>query len=63
MAEQRLADMLEEHPDAKAELRALVEEIQEALPAGTVSAADHARRHPEVVNVGGRAHLSSALPI
>jgi len=45
MAEQRLADMLEEHPDAKAELRALVEEIQAALPAGTVSAADHARRH------------------
>jgi hypothetical protein len=37
MAEQRLADMLEEHPDAKAELRTLVEEIQEALPAGTLS--------------------------
>jgi hypothetical protein len=38
----RLADLLEEHPDAEVDLRALVREIQEALPAGMVSAADHA---------------------
>ena len=38
----RLADLLEEHSDAEADLRALVQQIQAALPAGTVSAADHA---------------------
>jgi hypothetical protein len=38
----RLADLLEEHPDAEAELRALVEEIRAMLPAGSVSGADHA---------------------
>jgi hypothetical protein len=37
----RLADLLEENPDAEAELRALVREIQEQLPAG-VASADHA---------------------
>jgi len=38
----RLADLLEENPDAEAELQALVREIQAQLPAGVVSAADHA---------------------
>jgi hypothetical protein len=38
----RLADLLEEDPGVEAELRALVQEIQAALPAGVVSAADHA---------------------
>jgi hypothetical protein len=38
----RLADLLEEDPDAEAELRALVQQIQAALPIGTVAAADHA---------------------
>jgi hypothetical protein len=38
----RLADLLEEHPDAEADLGALVQEIQAALPAGVVSAEDHA---------------------
>lgn len=38
----RLADLLEEDPDAEADLRALVRQIQQALPAGVVSAADHA---------------------
>jgi hypothetical protein len=38
----RLADLLEENPGAEADLRALVQEIQAALPAGVVSAADHA---------------------
>jgi hypothetical protein len=37
----RLLDLLEEHPDAVADLRALVEQIQAQLPAGTVSAAGH----------------------
>jgi hypothetical protein len=37
----RLADLLEEDPDAEADLRALVEQVQAELPAGMVSAADH----------------------
>lgn len=37
----RLADLLEEDPDTETELRALVEQIQDALPTGVVSAADH----------------------
>ncbi len=37
----RLSDLLEENPDAEAELRALVEEIQALLPSGAVSAAGH----------------------
>ena len=38
----RLADLLEEDPGVEADLRALVREIQARLPAGMVSAADHA---------------------
>lgn len=38
----RLTDLLEEDPGAEAELRSLVEEIRAQLPAGVVSAADHA---------------------
>ena len=38
----RMRDLLEEDPGVEADLRALVEEIQAHLPAGTVSAADHA---------------------
>jgi hypothetical protein len=38
----RLADLLEEDPGVEADLRALLQEIQAALPAGMVSAADHA---------------------
>jgi len=37
----RLADLLEEAPGVEADLRALVQEIQAALPASAVSAADH----------------------
>jgi hypothetical protein len=37
----RLADLLEEHPDAEADLRTLVEQIQAQLPAGMVTAVDH----------------------
>jgi hypothetical protein len=47
----RLADLLEEHPDAEADLRALVEEVQAALPAGTVSASDHAVAAGRDVNI------------
>jgi hypothetical protein len=47
----RLADLLEEHPEAEAELRALVQQIQTALPAGMVSAADHAVAAGRDVNI------------
>ena len=40
--EGRFADLLDEDPGVEADLRALVEEIQAQLPAGMVSAADHA---------------------
>src|SRR5262245_14107247 len=38
----RLADLLEEHPYAEAELRALVQQIRATLSAEMVSATDHA---------------------
>ena len=38
----RLADLLEEDPGVEADLRTLVQEIQAQLPAGMVSATDHA---------------------
>jgi hypothetical protein len=47
----RLADLLDEHPDAEADLRGLVKEIQAALPAGMVSAADHAVAAGRDVNI------------
>jgi hypothetical protein len=47
----RLADLLEEHPDAEADLRALMQQIQAALPAGMVSAADHAVAAGRDVNI------------
>ena len=50
----RLADLLEECPNAEADLRALVQQIQAALPAGMVSAADHA------VAAGRDANISAA---
>ena len=40
--EGRFADLLDEDPGAEADLRALVEEVAAALPAGVVSAAGHA---------------------
>jgi hypothetical protein len=49
----RLADLLEEHPDTEADLRALVQQIQAAMPAGMVSAADHA------VAAGGDVNISA----
>ena len=47
----RLADLLEEDPGIEAELRALVEEIRAALPAGAVSATDHAVAAGRDVNI------------
>ena len=49
----RLADLLEEDPDAEADLRTLVQEIQAALPVGVVSAADHAVAAGRDVNISG----------
>ena len=43
--------MLEEDPGIEAELRALVEEIRAALPAGAVSATDHAVAAGRDVNI------------
>ena len=47
----RLADLLEEHPGLEAELRGLVRQAQDALPAGMVSAADHAVAAGRDINV------------
>jgi len=47
----RLADLLEEDPGVEADLRTLVQEIQAQLPAGTVSAADHAVAAGRDVNI------------
>src|SRR5215471_9783608 len=47
----RLADLLEEDPGIEAELRALVQEIQAALPAGAVSATDHGIAAGRDVNI------------
>jgi len=49
--ETRLADLLEEDPGVEAELRALVEELRAALPAGAVSATDHAVAAGRDVNI------------
>src|SRR5215472_17009725 len=47
----RLADLLEEDPGVEADLRALVQEIQAALPAGMVSAAGHGVAAGRDVNI------------
>jgi hypothetical protein len=47
----RMRDLLEEHPGVEADLRALVQEIRAQLPAGTVSAADHAVAAGRDVNI------------
>src|SRR6516225_3302885 len=47
----RMRDLLEEDPGVEADLRALVEEIQARLPAGMVSAADHAVAAGRDVNI------------
>jgi hypothetical protein len=49
--EGRFADLLDEDPGAEADLRALVQEIAAQLPAGMVSAADHAVAAGRDVNI------------
>ena len=49
--EGRFADLLDEDPGVEADLRALVEEIQAQLPAGMVSATDHAVAAGRDVNI------------
>jgi len=47
----RLADLLEDDPDVEADLRTVVQQIQAQLPAGMVSAADHAVAAGRDVNI------------
>ena len=47
----RLADLLDGHPDAEAELRALVDEIRALLPAGALSATNHSVAASRDVNI------------
>ena len=47
----RMADLLEEDPAVEVDLRALVDEVRAQLPAGVVSAADHAVAAGRDVNV------------
>jgi hypothetical protein len=47
----RMRDLLEEDPGVEADLHALVQQIQAQLPAGTVSAADHAVAAGRDVNI------------
>jgi hypothetical protein len=47
----RLADLLDEFPEAAVELRTAVEEIQAQLPSGAVSAADHSVAAGRDVNI------------
>jgi hypothetical protein len=51
----RLEDLLEEHPEAEADLRTLVEQIRAALPAAA-TAADHAVAAGRDVNIGVIGH-------
>jgi hypothetical protein len=47
----RLTDMLEEHPETAADLRALIEQVQAQLPARGVSAAGHGLAAGRDVNI------------
>ena len=49
--EGRFADLLDEDPGVESDLRALVEEIAAQLPAGLVSASDHAVAAGRDVNI------------
>ena len=49
--ENRFADLLDEDPGIEADLRTVVEEIAAQLPAGMVSAADHAVAAGRDVNI------------
>lgn len=47
----RLVDLLEEHPDAANDLQILVDQVQAALPAGVMSAADHSAAAGRDMNI------------
>jgi hypothetical protein len=47
----RLADLLDEYPEAESDLRALVAEIRAQLPVGVVTATDHAVAGGRDVNI------------
>jgi hypothetical protein len=47
----RLVDLLEEHPDAAHDLQILVDQVQAALPAGVMSAADHSAAAGRDMNI------------
>lgn len=51
----RVADLLEEDPGAEADLRTVLRDVQAALPAGIVSAADHAVAAGRDVNISATA--------
>ena len=57
----RLEDLLEEDPDVEADLRALVEQIQAQLPAGTVAAADHAVAAGRDVNISASGGIAAGV--
>ncbi len=60
--EGRFADLLDEAPGIEADLRALVEEIQAQLPAGMVSATDHAVSAGRDVNItASRGAIAAAV--
>jgi hypothetical protein len=61
--EGRFADLLDEDPGVEADLRALVEEIQAQLPAGTVSATGHAVAAGRDVNITASAGAIAAAVI
>jgi hypothetical protein len=56
--EGRFADLLDEDPDAEADLRALIEEVQKALPAAAVAASDHSVAAGQDMNVGGGVNIA-----
>lgn len=47
----RMADLLEEDPGVEVDLRTLVQQVQAQMPAGAVSAADHAVAAGRDVNI------------
>ena len=59
----RFEDLLDEDPGIEAELRALVKEIADELPAGVVSAADHSVAAGGNVNVGATTGAVAAAVI
>jgi hypothetical protein len=57
----RVADLLEEKPDAEADLRALIQRIQAALPAGVVSSPGRAAAADGEVSVSAADALATVM--